>query len=354
MALLDAVAARTPERAAAASYVLVRYRPDARRAGAARHGVSGAGGSVVTMPTAPTTLAPRRPFGALLTAMVTPFDADGKVDLDAAAALATRLVEQGNDGLVVSGTTGESPTTSDAEKSELLRAVSSAVGDRAHVLAGVGTYDTAHTCELAGQAAAAGADGLLVVTPFYSKPPQHGLEAHFRTVASSTDLPVMLYDIPGRSAVPIETPTLVRLAEHPQIVAVKDAKDDLFASSEVMAATGLAYYSGSDALNLAHLTQGAAGMVSTIGNLVSPQLSALIRAVDAGDLVEALALHRLLLPVVRAVMMSTQGVLTSKAGLLAQGVLAHTTVRPPLADATDEQAAAVRAALDALDTSPPA
>jgi 4-hydroxy-tetrahydrodipicolinate synthase len=249
---------------------------------------------------------------------------------------------------VVSGTTGESPTTSDAEKTDLLRAVVEAVGDRAHVLAGVGTNDTAHTCELARRAAAAGADGLLVVTPYYSKPPQDGLLAHFGAVASATDLPVMVYDIPGRSGVPIETPTLVRLAEHPNVVAVKDAKDDLFASSEVMAATDLAYYAGSDALNLAQLTQGAAGMVTTVGNLASRELVELVGAVDAGDLVRALALHRRLLPLVRAVMMSTQGVLTCKAGLRHQGVLDHTTVRPPLADATDEQAAAVRAALEGL------
>lgn len=300
------------------------------------------------MSTAPTALAPRRPFGAVLTAMVTPFDADGKLDLEGAARLATHLVDAGDDGLVVSGTTGESPTTTDTEKSDLLRAVVEAVGDRAHVLAGVGTNDTAHTSELARQAAAAGADGLLVVTPYYSKPPQAGLLAHFTAVASATDLPVMVYDIPGRSGVPIETATLVQLAEHPNVVAVKDAKDDLFASSEVMAATELAYYAGSDSLNLAQLTQGAAGMVTTVGNLASRELVQLVAAVDAGDLVRALDLHRRLLPLVRAVMMSTQGVLTCKAGLRHQGVLARTTVRPPLADATDEQVAAVRAALEEL------
>lgn len=302
------------------------------------------------MSTAPSALAPQRPFGAVLTAMVTPFAPDGKLDLDAASHLATHLVDAGDDGLVVSGTTGESPTTSDAEKTDLLRAVVEAVGDRAHVLAGVGTNDTAHSCDLARQAAAAGADGLLVVTPYYSKPPQDGLLAHFSAVASATDLPVMVYDIPGRSGVPIETPTLVRLAEHPNVVAVKDAKDDLFASSEVMAATDLAYYAGSDALNLAQLTQGAAGMVTTVGNLASRELVELVAAVDAGDLVRALDLHRRLLPLVRAVMMSTQGVLTCKAGLRHQGLLTHTTVRPPLADATDDQAAAVRAALEELHT----
>src|SRR5829696_4896811 len=191
------------------------------------------------------------PFGRLLTAMVTPFAADESVDLDAAAGLASYLVdEMGNDGLVISGTTGESPTTSDAEKSDLLRVVRDAVGDRATILAGVGTFDTEHTLELAAAAAKLGADGLLVVTPYYSKPPQAGILEHFRRVADSTDVPVMLYDIPGRAGVAIATDTLLRLAEHPRIVAVKDAKGDLAASARVIAQSELAYYSGDDAMTL--------------------------------------------------------------------------------------------------------
>ena len=180
------------------------------------------------------------PFGRVLTAMVTPFTAQGELDLDRAASLAESLVAQGNDGLVVSGTTGESPTTSDAEKDALLRAVVEAVGDRAHVVAGVGTNDTRHTSELAQAAEKAGATGLLVVTPYYSKPPQAGLVAHVETVAGATGLPVMLYDIPGRTGVALQTETLLRLAEHPQVVAVKDAKDDLGATSAVLARTDLA------------------------------------------------------------------------------------------------------------------
>src|SRR3954454_5108625 len=164
------------------------------------------------------------PFGRMLTAMVTPLPPDGAFDLDGAATLATHLVDAGNEGLVVNGTTGESPTTSDAEKEAVVRAVAEAVGDRAHVIAGVGTNDTAHTIELARSAEKAGATGLLVVSPYYSKPPQAGLLAHFRQVADATDLPVMLYDIPGRTGVPITTETHLRLAEHPHIVAVKDAK----------------------------------------------------------------------------------------------------------------------------------
>ena len=300
------------------------------------------------MPTAPTTLAPRRPFGAVLTAMVTPFSADGKVDLDATAALAAHLVDAGHDGLVVHGTTGESATTSDHEKVEVLRAVLGAVGDRAHVLAGAGTNDTAHSVELARQAAAAGAHGLLVVTPYYSRPPQAGLLQHFTTIASATDLPVMLYDIPARSGVAIASDTLLRVAEHPNVVAVKDAKDDLFAASEVMAATELSWYSGSDQLNLAHLTQCAAGVVSVVGHLAGARLARMSAAVDAGDLVTAVAEHRALLPLTRAVMTITQGVIMVKAGLQAQGLLAHRTVRPPLVEATDDEVTAVTTALAAV------
>src|SRR5450755_3925850 len=172
------------------------------------------------------------PFGRMLTAMITPMTADGGIDYDGAGRLATYLVdEMRNDGLVISGTTGEAPTTTDGEKERLLRAVIEAVGDRAAIVAGVGTNDTAHTCELARQAERAGAHGLLVVTPYYSKPPQNGLAAHFTAVADSTGLPVLLYDIPGRTGVPIATETLVQLATHPRIVAVKDAKDDPGASS---------------------------------------------------------------------------------------------------------------------------
>ena len=197
------------------------------------------------------TAAPGRPFGRVLTAMVTPFDADGDLDVALAQELASYLVDHvGNDGLVVNGTTGESPTTTDDEKERLLRAVVEAVGDRATVVAGAGTNNTAHSVELARSAEKAGAHGLLVVTPYYSRPPQEGLLSHFTTVADATDLPVMLYDIPPRSVVPIQTDTLKRLAEHPRIKAVKDSKHDLWAGSEVLSNSDLAYYSGEDPLNL--------------------------------------------------------------------------------------------------------
>ena len=215
--------------------------------------------------------------------MITPMTADGAVDYDGAARLATYLVdEMRNDGLVISGTTGESPTTTDAEKDRLLRAVIEAVGDRASIVAGVGTNDTAHTCELARQAERAGAAGLLLVTPYYNKPPQSGLVAHFTKAADSAGLPVMLYDIPGRTGTPIKTESLLQLAEHPRIVAVKDAKGDLFAGSQVMLATDLAFYSGDDLLNLPWLSVGAAGFVSVAGHVIGDRLHDMIDAYLAG------------------------------------------------------------------------
>jgi len=288
-----------------------------------------------------------RPFGAVLTAMVTPFDADGSLDLEAARALAVRLVDEGNDGLVVSGTTGESPTTSDGEKEALLRAVVEAVGTRATVVAGVGTYDTRHSVELAEQAAKAGAHGLLVVTPYYNKPPAESLVAHFTAVADATDLPVMLYDIPGRTGVRIGTPVLRRLAEHPRIVAVKEATGDLYAGSEVMATTGLAYYSGDDVVNLPWLALGACGIVSVVSHVAARQYATMVEAVDAGDLTVARAVHTTLIPAVNAIMgAGSQGAIRAKAALQLTGALAHRTTRLPLLPASDDDLPALRTALE--------
>ena len=277
------------------------------------------------------------PFGRVLTAMVTPMTADGAVDYDAAQRLASYLVDAGNDGLVVSGTTGESPTTTDAEKEQLIRVVQEAVGDRAQIVAGAGTNDTAHTVELARQAEKAGAVALLVVTPYYSKPPQAGLLEHFRSVADSTNLPVMLYDIPSRSGVPIETDTLLQLAEHDRIVAVKDAKGDLFETARVLAGSDLAIYSGEDALNLPLLAIGAVGMVSVVAHVCTKEYVAMIRAVDEGDLVEARRINAAVLPAIRGIMTRTQGAIMAKAALQVLGVLSERTLRPPLVAATDEQ-----------------
>jgi 4-hydroxy-tetrahydrodipicolinate synthase len=290
---------------------------------------------------------PARPFGRVLTAMVTPFSEDGDIDLAGTQELAAQLVDRGaHDGLVIHGTTGESPTTTDAEQHAVLEAVLDAVGDRAVVVAGVGTNDTAHSIEKARDAERLGAHGLLVVTPYYNKPPQAGLLRHFTSIADSTDLPVMLYDIPPRSVVPIEVETLVRAAEHPRIVAVKDAKGDLGALSWTLARTDLAYYSGEDMLNFPLLALGAVGVVSVVGHVVGPRLAELIAAVESGDLVKARAVHESLLPVYTGVMGGGQGVMMIKAALGQLGLPAG-PVRPPLVDATAEQIAQLRTDLAA-------
>ena len=293
------------------------------------------------------------PFGRVLTAMVTPFRPDGSLDLGAAASLAARLVDDGNDGLVVNGTGGEAPTTTDAEKADLVRAVVDAVGDRAHVVAGVGTNDTAHTLELAAAAEKAGAHGLLAVTPYYSKPPQAGLLAHFHAVADATDLPVMLYDIPHRAGTAIATETLLRLSEHPRVVAVKDAKGDLAASSAVLAGSDLAYYSGEDVLTLPLLAVGAVGVVGTSTHFCARQTRDLVDAALAGDVAGALRLHRQLLPILTGIF-ATQGVILVKAGLELQG-RGVGSVRLPMVPATTEQRRALAGALEAagLTSGPP-
>jgi 4-hydroxy-tetrahydrodipicolinate synthase len=275
---------------------------------------------------------PGRPFGRLLSAMVTPFRHDGTLDVDGAARLAAHLVdEQEHDGLVINGTTGESATTSDAEKELVLRAVVEAVGDRAAVVAGVGTNDTAHTVELARAAEKAGAHGLLVVTPYYNKPPQEGILHHFRTVADSSGLPVMIYDIPGRTGVPVETSTMCRLAEHERIVAVKDAKGDLGESAWVMKRTGLVYYSGEDKLTLPLLSVGAVGVVGVPTHVFGPDTKRMILAYEAGDVGRARELHLRLLPAFCG-FFRTQGAILTKAALTLLGLPAG-PVRPPLVSA---------------------
>jgi 4-hydroxy-tetrahydrodipicolinate synthase len=288
----------------------------------------------------------RASFGRVLTAMVTPFTADGDLDLDGAQRLASHLVDRGLDGLVVSGTTGESPTTSDSEKERLVRAVVEAVGDRARVVAGAGTNDTHHTIELCRSAEKAGAHALLLVTPYYNKPPQQALVRHFQMAADATELPVMLYDIPGRTGTPIEFDSFAALAHHERIVAVKDAKGDLFEGSRVMAETGLAYYSGDDALNLAWLTHGAVGVVSVVAHVAAAEYAEMVAAIERSDLATALDLHRRLLPVVAAVMTrSSQGAITATAAMHAAGIIGSRAMRPPLIDATDDEVAVLQGVL---------
>jgi 4-hydroxy-tetrahydrodipicolinate synthase len=284
-------------------------------------------------------------LGTLFTAMVTPFKPDGALDTDAAARLATQLVDAGCDGLVLSGTTGESPTTTDDEKIELLRAVLDAVGDRARIIAGAGTYDTAHSVHLAKACAAEGAHGLLVVTPYYSRPSQAGLLAHFTAVADATDLPVILYDIPPRSVVPIEWDTIRTLASHPNIVAIKDAKGDLHGGGQIIAETGLAYYSGDDALNLPWLAVGAVGFISVWGHFAASQLRDMLSAFASGDVATARKISVTLGPL-NAAQSRLGGVTLSKAGLRLQGFDAGDP-RLPQVPATDQQIEALAADMSA-------
>jgi 4-hydroxy-tetrahydrodipicolinate synthase len=295
---------------------------------------------------------PPAPFGRVLTAMVTAFDDDGSVDLDGTARVAEHLAGHGHDGVVVSGTTGESPTTSAEEDGRILRAVLEAVGDRLTVVAGVGTNDTAHSVQLAEQAEKLGAHGVLLVTPYYNKPTQEGIAAHFGAVAGASGLPVMLYDIPGRTGVTIAEDTYRRVAEHDRVVAVKDAVGDLCRGVRIMSETGLAYYSGDDVLNLGWLTHGGCGVVSVVGHVAGDQYAAMVDAVDRGDLAAALTTYRDLVPVVEAVMTTAQGAMTAKAAMQLLGVLPNRNVRLPLVPAGDALVAHLRDVLTAAGMLP--
>ncbi len=294
------------------------------------------------MTTAP--LAPA-PFGRVLTAMVTAFADDGSVDLEGTARVAEHLADTGNDGVVVSGTTGESPVTSTEEDAAILRAVIEAVGERVTVVAGVGTNNTAHSVELAEQAEKLGADGVLVVTPYYSKPSQAGVAAHFEAVADASGLPVMLYDIPSRSSIAIAEDTYRRVAQHDRIVAVKDAVGDLYRGVRIMAETGLAFYSGDDVLNLGWLTHGGCGVVSVVGHVAGREYAAMVAAVESGDLPAALDIYRRLVPVVDAVMNRAPGAMMAKAAMQLHGVLPNRNVRLPLVPASDDLVEQLRAEL---------
>ncbi|MFJ8886422.1 4-hydroxy-tetrahydrodipicolinate synthase [Streptomyces sp. NPDC102402] len=283
------------------------------------------------------------PFGRALCAMITPFTADGELDLDAARRHAASLVGDGCDGLVLSGTTGESPTTTDEEKTALLRAVREAVGGSVPLVAGVGSSDTRHTVRLAREAEEAGANGLLVVTPYYSRPPQAAVEAHFLRVAEATGLGLMLYDIPGRTGTRIEPATMLRLAEHPRVLAVKDCSYDLLAATKVMARTSLAYYSGCEELNLPLYALGGTGYVSTVANAAPRQMRAVLDAFDTGDTAEAARLNGLTAGLVEAMMSSgLPGTVTAKA-LLDAG-----PVREPLQPAGREAVDGLRGLYEEL------
>ena len=284
-------------------------------------------------------------FGRVGTAMITPFTPEGTVDLPAVEATVDHLVGLGNDMLVVSGTTGEASTTTDTEKTEILRAVVSAAAGRARVVAGVGTNHTAQSISLARSAQDAGAHGLLSVTPYYSRPTQDGIIAHTRALADATDLPVMLYDIPGRSATALDTQTILTLAEHPRILAVKDAKGSLAASQEVLASGTIAYYSGEDALNLPLLSSGAVGIVSVVGHVAADRFSTLVSLVASNDVAAARRIAADLVPLVDAIMNRMPVVVAAKAALELLGVIPSRTTRLPLLPADAQQVDAVRLAL---------
>ena len=280
------------------------------------------------------------PFGRMITAMVTPFDKDGAIDWDGVATLANHLADHGHDAIAVNGTTGEAPTTKTSEKLEIIRVVKAAVGDRVKVLTGAGDNETSYTVDQAKRCAEVGADGLLIVTPYYNKPPQAGIEAHFKAVAAATDLPIMMYDIPGRTGVEIEQDTICRLAEVKNIVALKDAKGNPASTSWVIARTGLPVYSGDDILNLPLLSVGAVGFVSVCGHTVGNELREMLDAWFAGNAAHALEIHQKLLPVFTGTF-RTQGAILTKAALTMMGLPGGFT-RLPLVDATEAQIAQLR------------
>lgn len=275
------------------------------------------------------------PFGRLTTAMITPFKKDGEVDWSGVEKLAAHLVANGHDGLVLNGTTGEAPTTSDDEKDQIIKVVRNAVGSKIKIIAGAGNNETSHSVEQAKRAAKAGADALLVVTPYYNKPPQAGVIAHFTAMAEATDLPVVMYDIPGRTGIEIESDTIVKLFEHPKIAALKDAKGNVAATSWVIKRCGIPVYSGDDILNLPLLSVGAVGVISVCGHTIGSELKEMLDAWFAGNAKRALEIHQKLLPVFSGTF-RTQGAILTKAALNMMGLPGGFT-RLPLVDATDAQ-----------------
>ena len=289
------------------------------------------------------------PFGRLVTAMVTPMTPDGELDPAGTRRVVDHLLSTGHDGIVVNGTTGEAPTLTSAESIEMVEWVSAAAGEGATIVAGVGSNDTRHAVEMARLAANAGADALLVMTPYYNRPTQAGVLAHCRAIADATDLPVLLYDIPGRTGIPFASETLIALAQHPQIRGVKDAKGDLWAATRVMDRTDLQWFSGADELNLAHLAHGATGIVSVVAHVAGRRYAQMIAAIDAGDLSSAQRIHRELIPILDALMTTSQGAIMAKAALVELGVIEHATVRLPYVESPPEHLDILRKALAVTD-----
>ncbi|VEG26873.1 4-hydroxy-tetrahydrodipicolinate synthase [Actinomyces howellii] len=289
---------------------------------------------------------PHRSFGSVGVAMVTPFTPEGEVDVEAAQRLAVTLVDDGADMILLSGTTGEAPTTHLPEKQDLLREVKDALAGRAMLVAGAGSNDTAHAVRIGVGSQAAGAEGLLINAPYYNRPSQEGVYRHIMSVVEATELPVMVYDIPGRTGVRIEDATLARLAEHDRVLAVKDATGDVEQGFQRMEATGLEYYSGDDGLNFAWLAHGASGVVSVVGHADAHSWREMITEVDAGDLAGARAVAQRMRPLVRAIMGGGQGAVMAKEALLLQGRIPCAELRLPLVRAGAQEVAALKQTLE--------
>ena len=279
--------------------------------------------------------------------MVTPFTPEGEIDVEAAQRLAVTLVEDGADMILLAGTTGEAPTTHLPEKQTLLREVRDALAGRAMLMAGAGSNDTAHAVRIGVGSQEAGAEGLLINAPYYNRPSAEGVYRHIMAIVEATDLPVMVYDIPGRTGVKITEDTLARLAENPRVKAVKDATGDVEQGFRRMESTGLEYYSGDDGLNFAWLTHGASGVISVAAHADAHSWRQMIGAVDAGDLASARTLARSLRPLVHAIMGGGQGAVMAKEALHLQGRLPSPALRLPLVRAEETEVAALREVLAA-------
>ena len=287
-------------------------------------------------------------FGTLATAMVTPFQKDGEVDYEAAINLARKLAADGCDAILLSGTTGESPTTHQPEKAELIRSVKAAVDPSVVVFAGACSNDTAHAVRMAEGAAQAGADGLLVAAPYYNRPSQEGVYQHIRAVATSTDLPAMVYDIPGRTGLEIGEHTLDRLAQIEQIQAFKDATGNVERAQERLERTGLDCYSGDDGLNFSFLTHGATGVISVVSHVGAAFYRQMIDALAQGDIATGRALTSKLRPLVNAIMGGGQGAVMAKHALVLAGVLSEPTLRLPLVAEPEDKVLALKVVMEKL------
>src|SRR6478735_5350419 len=288
------------------------------------------------------------PFGQVLVALVTPFTADGEVDWAGVEKHIDDVINAGADGIVVTGTTGETSTLTDPEKLRLVEVGKAVAGDRAKIITGGGSNETAHAIQLYKQSEKAGADGVMVVTPYYNKPTQAGILTHFRMIADSTDLPVILYDIPGRTGVPIKYETILRIAKHPNVLAIKDAKGDFSEVSRVLNQTDLMYFSGDDANVLPHLAIGATGLIGVTANVAAAPYRAIVDAVNRGDLAAATAEHQRLEPLVRAVMTHVPGTVSAKYILHGLGRIGSPRVRLPLVGPEESEAYAIETSLEAV------